>query len=120
MDLGAARIRHGIRAVEDPEVLKQIVDRRLVLDVCPTSNLRTRVVPSLAEHPLPLLREAGVRCTINTDDPAMFGTDLGREYQVAAQLGVSAADAYAAGVAGALCDEETRSRLRELGGLSIG
>ncbi|NJC82168.1 adenosine deaminase [Planosporangium mesophilum] len=120
MDLGAARIRHGIRAVEDPALVKEIADRGLVLDVCPTSNLRTRVVPSLAEHPLPLLREAGVRCTINTDDPAMFGTDLGREYQVAAQLGVSPADAYAAGVAGALCDEQTRSHLRQVGALSIG
>ncbi|MGC9666945.1 adenosine deaminase [Planosporangium sp. 12N6] len=120
VELGAARIRHGIRAAEDPVLLKEIADRGLVLDVCPTSNLRTRVVPSLAEHPLPLLREAGVRCTVNTDDPAMFGTDLGREYEVAAQLGVSAAEAYAAGVAGALCDEETRTRLRGLGGLSIG
>jgi aminodeoxyfutalosine deaminase len=120
MELGADRIRHGIRAAEDPVLLKEIADRGLVLDVCPTSNLRTRVVPSLAEHPLPLLRQAGVRCTINTDDPAMFGTDLGREYEVAASLGVSAADAYAAGVAGALCDEETRTRLRHLGGLSIG
>nr|WP_205862262.1 adenosine deaminase [Planosporangium thailandense] len=119
MDLGAARIRHGIRAVEDPDLVKEIADRGLVLDVCPTSNLRTRVVSSLAEHPLPLLREAGVRCTVNTDDPAMFGTDLGREYEVAAGLGVSAADAYAAGVEGALCDEETRARLRRLGGLSI-
>jgi aminodeoxyfutalosine deaminase len=119
MDLGAARIRHGIRAAEDPGLVKEIVDRGLVLDVCPTSNLRTRVVPSLADHPLPLLRKAGVRCTINTDDPAMFGTDLGREYEVAAALGVSAADAYAAGVAGALCDDETRAHLRELGGLSI-
>jgi aminodeoxyfutalosine deaminase len=115
-----ARIRHGIRAVEDPGVLKEIADRGLVLDVCPTSNVRTRVVPSLAEHPLPLLREAGVRCTINTDDPAMFGTDLGREYEAAAALGVTAADAYAAGVAGALCDGETRTRLRALGAGSIG
>jgi aminodeoxyfutalosine deaminase len=120
VDLGAARIRHGIRAVEDPVLLKEIADRGLVLDVCPTSNLRTRVVPSLAEHPLPVLRGAGVRCTINTDDPAMFGTDLGHEYEVAAGLGVSAADAYVAGVAGALCDERTRNHLRELGGLSIG
>jgi aminodeoxyfutalosine deaminase len=120
VDLGAARIRHGIRAVEDPALVKEIADRGLVLDVCPTSNLRTRVVPSLAEHPLPLLREAGVRCTVNTDDPAMFGTDLGHEYEVAATLGVSPADAYAAGVVGALCDEETRTRLRALGGLSIG
>jgi aminodeoxyfutalosine deaminase len=115
-----ARIRHGIRAVEDPGVLKEIADRGLVLDVCPTSNLRTRVVPSLAEHPLPRLRAAGIRCTINTDDPAMFGTDLGREYETAAALGVSAADAYEAGVVGALCDDATRSRLRELATSGIG
>jgi aminodeoxyfutalosine deaminase len=109
------RIRHGIRAVEDTGVLSEIVDRGLVLDVCPTSNLRTRVVDSLVAHPLPRLRAAGVRCTINTDDPAMFGTDLGREYEIASSLGVSAADAYAAGLAGALCDATTRARLAALG-----
>jgi len=110
-----ARIRHGIRAVEDPAVLAEIVDRRLVLDVCLTSNLRTRVVGDLAEHPLPRLRAAGVPCTVNTDDPAMFGTDLSREYALAGSLGVSAADAYAAGLAGALCDRATRERLVEIG-----
>ena len=95
-------------------MLKEIVDRGLVLDVCPTSNLRTRVVDTLDAHPLPALRAAGVPCTINTDDPAMFGTDLGREYDIAQRLGVTAADAYAAGLAGALCDEATRSRLAAL------
>jgi aminodeoxyfutalosine deaminase len=114
LTLDPARIRHGIRAVEDPEVLAEIVERGLVLDVCPTSNLRTGVVASLAEHPLPRLRAAGVPCTINTDDPAMFDTDLGREFEVAAGLGVSARDAFAAGVAGALCDEATRGRLAAL------
>ncbi|MBX6724106.1 MAG: adenosine deaminase [Dactylosporangium sp.] len=109
-----ARIRHGIRAVEDSGVLKEIVDRGLVLDVCPTSNLRTRVVDTIDAHPLPALRAAGVPCTINTDDPAMFDTDLGREYEIAQRLGVSAADAYTAGLAGALCDEATRSRLAAL------
>jgi aminodeoxyfutalosine deaminase len=109
-----ARIRHGIRAIEDPGVLTEIVDRGIVLDVCPTSNLRTRVVGSLAEHPLPRLRAAGASCTISTDDPAMFGTDLDREYEIAAGLGVLAADAYAAGLAGALCDDATRSRLATL------
>jgi len=97
--------------VEDPSVLAEIVDRGIVLDVCPTSNLRTRVVSVIEDHPLPLLRAAGVPCTINTDDPAMFGTDLGQEYELAAKLGVSAADAYAAGLAGALCDEATLARL---------
>lgn len=115
LSLGPARIRHGIRAVEDPAVLAEIVGRGLVLDVCPTSNLRTRVVPALAEHPLPALRAVGVPCTISTDDPAMFGTDLGREYELAASLGVTEAEAYAAGVAGALCDEATRARLAGIG-----
>jgi len=109
------RIRHGIRAIEDPSVLAEIVDRDLVLDVCPTSNLRTGVVASLEAHPLPELRAAGVMCSINTDDPAMFGTDLGREYELAASLGVSAADAYAAGLAGALCFFYTRAGLGDIG-----
>ncbi len=109
-----ARIRHGIRAVEDPDLLAEIVDRGLVLDVCPTSNLRLGGVSSLDAHPLPALRAAGVLCTINTDDPAMFGTDLGREYEIAAKLGVSARDAYRAGIAGALCDERTRAQLAAL------
>jgi aminodeoxyfutalosine deaminase len=109
------RLRHGIRAVEDPDVLAEIVERGLILDVCPTSNLRTRVVGSLDEHPLRRLRAVGVRCTINTDDPAMFGTDLTNEYAVAESLGVSAADAFAAGVAGALCDPATKAHLVEIG-----
>jgi aminodeoxyfutalosine deaminase len=111
LSLQPARIRHGIRAVEDPALLAELVDRGLVLDVCPTSNLRTGVVSTLDDHPLPALRAAGIPCTINTDDPAMFDTDLGREHELAASLGVSAADAYAAGAAGALCDEPTRARL---------
>jgi aminodeoxyfutalosine deaminase len=120
LGLRPARIRHGIRAAEDPGLLAEVVDRGLVLDVCPTSNLRTRVVGSLAAHPLPRLRAAGVPCTISTDDPAMFDTDLGREYEVARGLGVSAADAYAAGVAGALCDPATRDRLAAIGARHFG
>ena len=86
------RIRHGIRAVEDPDLLAEIVDRGIVLDVCPTSNLRTGVVrgPRGSTRCRRCARPASP-CTINTDDPAMFGTDLGREYEVAAGLGVSAA-----------------------------
>jgi aminodeoxyfutalosine deaminase len=114
LTLDPARIRHGIHAVTDPALLSELVDRGLVLDVCPTSNVRTRAVADLGAHPLPALRGAGVACTINSDDPAMFGTDLGREYEVAASLGVSAADAYAAGVAGALCDDATRAQLISL------
>ncbi|HEX6500978.1 MAG TPA: adenosine deaminase [Micromonosporaceae bacterium] len=114
LDLGAARLRHGIRAVDSPDLLAEIADRGIVLDVCPTSNVRTGVIPDLDGHPLPALRAAGALCSINTDDPAMFGTDLGVEYEVAERLGVGAADAYAAGLAGALCDDATRARLAAL------
>ncbi|HZS31011.1 MAG TPA: adenosine deaminase [Gaiellaceae bacterium] len=114
-ELQADRIRHGIRAVEDPGLVAELAGRGTVLDVCPLSNLRTGVVRSLEEHPLPQLVAAGVQCSISTDDPAMFDTDLTRDYEAAASLGVSPRAAYEAGVAGALCDDETRERLRILG-----
>jgi aminodeoxyfutalosine deaminase len=113
--LGADRLRHGIRAEEDPGLVREIADRRVVLDVCPLSNLRTGAVRSLADHPLPRLHAAGVLCSISTDDPAMFDTDLSRDYEAAASLGYSAHDAYHAGVVGALCDEATREHLRTIG-----
>ena len=112
--LGADRIRHGIRAAEDRGLLRELAARGIVLDVCPTSNLRTGVVRSLAEHPLPELLGAGVRCTVNTDDPAMFGTDLESEHAAARRLRASPRDIYEAGMVGALCDEPTRSRLRQI------
>ena len=114
-ELGADRIRHGIRAVEDAGLVAELAGRGTVLDVCPLSNLRTGVVRSLEEHPLPHLVSAGVRCSISTDDPAMFDTDLTRDYEAAATLGVSPRDAFDAALAGALCDEETRRRLRQIG-----
>jgi aminodeoxyfutalosine deaminase len=113
--LGADRLRHGIRSVEDSGLVAELVGRGTVLDVCPHSNLRTGAVRSLEQHPLPQLVAAGVRCSISTDDPAMFDTDLTRDYEAAATLGVSPQAAYAAGVAGALCDEKTRGRLRQVG-----
>ena len=113
--LHADRVRHGIRAVEDPALLEELAERRVVLDVTPLSNLRTGVVPSLREHPLPDLIAAGIPCTVSTDDPEMFDTDLTREYEAAAQLGVDARAAYDAGVAGALCDDATRERLAAIG-----
>jgi aminodeoxyfutalosine deaminase len=112
--LQADRIRHGIRAVEDTGLLRELAARSIVCDVCPVSNLRTRVVKSVEVHPLPRLLEAGVLCSISTDDPAMFDTDLTRDYEVAAELGCSPEQAFRAGVVGALCDDKTRSRLQTI------
>jgi len=113
--LHADRIRHGVRAVEDPGLVGELAGRGTVLDVCPISNLRLGIVQSLEEHPLPQLIAAGIRCSISTDDPAIFDTDLTRDYEAAATLGVTPRAAYEAGLAGALCDDETRRRLRQIG-----
>jgi aminodeoxyfutalosine deaminase len=109
------RIRHGFRAIEDPGLVRELADRGLVLDITPISNVRTGVVPSLEEHPLPRLVDAGVRCSVSTDDPVMFDTDLTREYEAAESLGLDPRELYESALAGALCDEETRSRLAAVG-----
>ncbi|WP_433720091.1 adenosine deaminase [Actinoplanes sp. CA-051413] len=95
-DLGAERIGHGIAAARDPQLMAYLAEHGIPLEVCPTSNVRTRAVPSIDEHPLPVLVAAGVPVTINSDDPPMFGTTLEEEYAVAARL----LELDAAGVAG--------------------
>ncbi|MEV4628594.1 adenosine deaminase [Micromonospora sp. NPDC049523] len=85
-ELGAERIGHGISAAQDPQLLEYLAQRQIALEVCPTSNVRTRAVRAIEEHPLPALVAAGVLVTVNSDDPPMFGTTLEQEYAVAANL----------------------------------
>ncbi|MGA5311246.1 adenosine deaminase [Micromonospora taraxaci] len=85
-ELGAERIGHGISAAKDPELLTYLAERQIGMEVCPTSNVRTRAVANLDEHPLRQLVDAGLLVTINSDDPPMFGTTLNDEYAVAARL----------------------------------
>jgi aminodeoxyfutalosine deaminase len=90
--LGAERIGHGIRCVDDPELMAYLRDTQLPLEVCPTSNVCTRQVPDIAAHPLPRLLEEGLYVTLNSDDPPMFGTTLTNEYRTAAvDLGLGTA-----------------------------
>ncbi|WP_205304807.1 adenosine deaminase [Nocardioides sp. 616] len=84
--LGADRIGHGTTAAQDPELLAFLAETGIPLEVCPSSNIATRAVASLAEHPITAFRDAGVRFSINSDDPPMFGTTLNREYEIAADL----------------------------------
>jgi aminodeoxyfutalosine deaminase len=84
--LGAERIGHGIAAARDPELMSHLAAEAVALEICPTSNVRTRSVPSLDEHPLPELVAAGITVSINSDDPPMFSTTLNDEYLVAARL----------------------------------
>ncbi len=85
-DLGAERIGHGTSSVQDPALLAHLAEHRIALEVCPTSNIATRAVATLDEHPIRRMVEAGVLVTVNSDDPPMFGTDLNNEYAVAARL----------------------------------
>jgi aminodeoxyfutalosine deaminase len=109
------RIRHGFRAIEDPALVLELADRGLVLDMTPISNVRTGAIRSLEEHPLPAFVAAGVRCSVSTDDPVMFDTDLTREYEAAERMGLEPQRLYETALAGALCDQKTKTRLAEIG-----
>ncbi len=85
-DLGAERIGHGTSAAQDPALLAHLAGSGVSLEVCPSSNIATRAVATLAEHPITAFRDAGVAFSVNSDDPPMFGTTLNDEYAVAADL----------------------------------
>ncbi|WSN42897.1 adenosine deaminase [Streptomyces sp. NBC_01334] len=84
--LRAERIGHGTSSAQDEKLLAHLAEHRIALEVCPTSNIATRAVRTLDEHPIKEFVRAGVLVTINSDDPPMFGTDLDNEYAVAARL----------------------------------
>jgi adenine deaminase len=91
--LGVTRVEHGVRAAEDDAVVERLVAEKITLDVCPWSNVRLRVVKSLATHPIRRLHQGGVRLTINTDDPTVFGRSLSEELiSLVNDLGFTVAD----------------------------
>ncbi len=111
-ELGAERIGHGVGSAADPALLAHLASQGIALEVCPTSNVCTGAVPSLAEHPLPALLAAGVPVTLATDDPGMFHTSLNEEYlRCHRAFGLTAADLAGlarAGARAAFCAEPTR------------
>ena len=105
------RIRHGIGAVADPGLVGEIAARGIGLDVCPTSNLRTRVVGDVIEVPLTTLHAAGVRVTVGTDDPAMFDADLSTEHAIANAAGISDEQLWANALSTCAADPATLATL---------
>jgi adenosine deaminase len=92
-ELGVTRVQHGVRAIEDPAVVALARERGVTFDTCPISNLKLQVFPSLTGHPLRRLLQAGVNCTVSTDDPLVFGNSLTDEYvALATQAGFSRAE----------------------------
>ncbi|PXY28021.1 adenosine deaminase [Prauserella muralis] len=122
-DLGAERIGHGTSSAADPRLLAHLAEHRIALEVCPTSNVRTRQVESLAAHPIRRLLDHGVPVTLNTDDPPMFGATLNGEYlAVAETLGLRRAEVaqLARNAVHASFAEDTRKQalLAQLGGVA--
>jgi aminodeoxyfutalosine deaminase len=114
--LGAERIGHGTSSAQDPELLAHLAEAGIPLEVCPSSNIATRAVEHLDQHPITAFRDAGVVITVNSDDPPMFGTDLNAEYAIAADLldldraGLKALATTAVDVSFAPDDVKTRLR----------
>lgn len=116
-DLKVVRIGHGVRAIEDPELVKVLADTGTVLEVCPGSNVVLGLYPKIADHPIARLRDAGVKVTVSTDDPPFFKTTMTQEYDALerafgwgsaefTELNTVAMDA-------AFCDDATRARIKE-------
>ncbi len=116
LTLPVTRIDHGVRAIEDPALVTELAAREMVLNTCPTSNIVLGVFAGFDEHPLPRLRDAGVRLTLGSDDPPYFGATIGGEYRVCAErLGFSQDDLTAitlTGIDAAFCDDELKAALR--------
>jgi adenosine deaminase len=109
------RIGHGVRSIEDPRLVESLAESGLPLEVCPTSNVATGVYPSLAEHPFERLRAAGVTVTLNSDDPAMFGSRLTEVYEAArAQWGYGDDDLAAFAKTAARCSFAGPERTHDL------
>ena len=110
-----ARIGHGVRAIENPALVRRIADQGVVLECCPGSNIALGVFPDFAGHPFPALKAAGCKVTLNSDDPPYFGTSLKREYDIAAGHFAMSEKALAAvtrpAIEAALVDRRTKAAL---------
>jgi adenosine deaminase len=116
LELPIARISHGVRSIEDPALVSELAARGTVLECCPTSNVVLGIYPSYEEHPLPALRDAGVKLTLGSDDPPYFGATIEGEYEVCAQrMGFGEdelREVTLTAIEAAFCGEQLRSELR--------
>ena len=120
MKLPVTRLDHGVRSIEDPLLVREIAERGLTLNTCPTSNVVLGVFPTFADHPLPHLRAAGVRVTLGSDDPPYFGATLGGEYAVCSEHfgwdDQALREVTIAAIEAAFCEEPLRAALLERAG----
>jgi adenosine deaminase len=115
LELPVTRIGHGVRAIEDAALVEQLVEREIVLECCPTSNVVLGAFPTYEEHPLPRLRAAGVKVTLGSDDPPYFGASIGGEYAVCSERfgygDEELCDITRTALEAAFCEETLKNRL---------
>lgn len=116
-ELEVERIGHGVAAIDEPKLMEHLKKRNIAIEACPTSNVRTRVVNSLKNHPIKAFHNLGLAVTVNTDDPSMFGTDMNNEYlQLHNQLGFSVPELFKLSlnaVDSSFLPEESKFKMRE-------
>jgi adenosine deaminase len=116
-ELGVERIGHGLAAIDEPKLLEHLKKRSIAIEMCPTSNVKTRVVPTLKSHPIKVFHDLGLEVTVNTDDPSMFGTDMNREYlQLHRQLGFSLSELFKLSlnaVNSSFLSQESKTKMRD-------
>jgi adenosine deaminase len=117
LKLPVSRIGHGVRSIEDPELVEELAEREIVLEVCPTSNVVLGIYRSYDEHPFPRLRDAGVQVTLGSDDPPYFGATIGGEYAVCREHYGLDDEALRAitrtAIEAAFCDQKLKQRLTQ-------
>jgi adenosine deaminase len=116
-ELGVEHIGHGVAAINEPRLLEHLKKRSIAIETCPTSNVRTRVVRTLRNHPIRVFHDLGLTVTVNTDDASMFKTDMNNEYlQLHRQLGFSLSELFNLslnGVNSSFLPEESKSKMRK-------
>jgi adenosine deaminase len=117
LELPVSRIAHGVRSIEDPSLVEELAERGVSLECCPTSNVVLGIYPTYEEHPLPRLREAGVRITLGSDDPPYFGASIGGEYELCREhFGLADDDLRAitlTAIDAAFCDDALKQGLKK-------
>ena len=112
--LHPTRLGHGVRSIEDPDLVKEIIQRNIVLETCPTSNIATKIYKNYETHPVKKLFDAGVKITVNSDDPPFFNASIAGEYEVMSNLGLSEKELISLthnAIDSSFCDRITKEKL---------
>ena len=112
--LHPTRLGHGVRSIEDPELVKEIIDKDIILETCPTSNIATKIYENYESHPVKTLFDQGVKVTVNSDDPPFFNATIQGEYEVMEDLGLNKDQLTSLtrnAISSSFCDENNKKKL---------